>query len=76
MHTRARLFKTNDLGSSHFVKLQTLISDRCQNFLLKKKCEEFLHCKSFSYFFNKILEYLFIRSLNILQVDLSTSLLS
>ena len=31
---------------------QTLISEICQYFLVKK-CEKLLHCKSFSHFFNK-----------------------
>ena len=34
------------------LKFQTLISNICQYFLLKK-CEKFLQCKSFSHFFNK-----------------------
>ena len=35
-----------------FLKFQTLISQICQYFLLKK-CEKLLQCKSFSHFFNK-----------------------
>ena len=34
------------------LKFQTLISRICQYFLLKK-CEKLLQCKSFSHFFNK-----------------------
>ena len=34
------------------LKFQTLISEICQYFLLKK-CEKLLHCKSFSHFFIK-----------------------
>ena len=34
------------------LKFQTLISDLCQYFLLKK-CEKLLQCKSFSHFFKK-----------------------
>ena len=34
------------------LKFQTLISQICQYFLLKK-CVKLLHCKSFSHFFNK-----------------------
>ena len=34
------------------LKFQTLISQICQYFLLKK-CEKLLHCKTFSHFFNK-----------------------
>ena len=34
------------------LKFQTLISEICQYFLLKK-CEKLLQCKSFSHFFNK-----------------------
>ena len=34
------------------LKFQTLISRICQYFLLKK-CEKLLHCKSFSHFFSK-----------------------
>ena len=34
------------------LKFQTLISQICQDFLLKK-CEKLLQCKSFSHFFNK-----------------------
>ena len=34
------------------LRFQTLISNICQYFLLKK-CEKLLHCKSFSHFFNK-----------------------
>ena len=43
-------------------KFQTLISNICQDFLLKK-CEKLLHCKSFSHFVNKnIYVYLVIKS--------------
>ena len=34
------------------LKFQTLISEICHYFLLKK-CEKLLQCKSFSHFFNK-----------------------
>ena len=34
------------------LKFQTLISQTCQYFLMKK-CEKLLQCKSFSHFFNK-----------------------
>ena len=34
------------------LKFQTLISQICQYFLLKK-CKKLLHCKSFSHFVNK-----------------------
>ena len=34
------------------LKFQTLISEICQYFLLKK-CEKLLQCNSFSHFFNK-----------------------
>ena len=34
------------------LKFQTLISQICQYFLMKK-CEKLLQCKSFSHFFNK-----------------------
>ena len=34
------------------LKFQTLISEICQHFLLKK-CEKLFQCKSFSHFFNK-----------------------
>ena len=34
------------------LKFQTLISQICQYFLLKK-CEKLLHCKSFSHFFQQ-----------------------
>ena len=34
------------------LKFQMLISEICQYFLLKK-CEKLLQCKSFSHFFNK-----------------------
>ena len=34
------------------LKFQTLISEICQ-YILLKKCEKLLHCKSFSHFFNK-----------------------
>ena len=34
------------------LKFQTLISQICQHFLLKK-CERLLQCKSFSHFFDK-----------------------
>ena len=34
------------------LKFETLISQICQYFLLKK-CEKLLQCKSFSHFFNK-----------------------
>ena len=38
------------------LKFQTLISQKCQYFLLKK-CEKLLQCKSFSHFFNKKYQY-------------------
>ena len=34
-----------------WLNFQTLISEKCQNFLVKK-CEKLLQCKSFSHFFN------------------------
>ena len=37
---------------NEMLKFQTLISQICQYFLLKK-CEKLLHCKSFSHFFKK-----------------------
>ena len=37
---------------NEILKFQMLISQTCQYFLLKK-CEKLLHCKSFSHFFNK-----------------------
>ena len=44
------------------LNFQTLISQICQYFLLKK-CEKFLHCKSFSHFFQEnISVYLVIKS--------------
>ena len=39
------------------LKFQTLISEKCQNFLLKK-CEKLLQCKSFSHFFNKKFQFI------------------
>ena len=43
------------------LKFQTIISQICQYFLLKK-CEKLLHCKSFSHFFNKKYLHLVIKS--------------
>ena len=42
-------------------KFQTLISQICQYFLLKK-CEKLLHCKSFSHFFNKKYQCIWLKS--------------
>ena len=63
----ARLFKTNDVVSLHFVKISKVkISNICQYFLLKK-CEKLLHCakaslsfsaKNFSVFGYKVVKYL------------------
>ena len=39
------------------LKFQTLISEICQYFLLKK-CEKLLQCKGFSKFFNKNIMFL------------------
>ena len=65
---------TEDLGSGPgcskltmslvkvFLKFQTLISQICQFFLLKKY-EKLLQCKSFSHFFNKTISvYMVIKS--------------
>ena len=41
------------------LKFQTLISQICQYFLLKK-CEELLQCKSFSHFVNKIYQCIWL----------------
>ena len=49
--TWAQLFKTVDVVNV-LIKFQKLISEKCQNFLLKK-CEKLFHCKSISHFFNK-----------------------
>ena len=58
---RGQLFKTTLLVKV-LLKFQTLISQKCQYFLLKI-CEKLLHCKSFSHFFQqKISVYLVIKS--------------
>ena len=41
------------------LKFQTLISEICHYFLLKK-CEKLLHCKSFSHFFNKKIQCIWL----------------
>ena len=41
------------------LKFQTLISQICQKFLLKK-CEKLLQCKSFSHFFIKKIQCIFL----------------
>ena len=41
------------------LKFQTLISHICQYFLLKK-CEKLLQCKSFSHFFNKKFQHIWL----------------
>ena len=41
------------------LKFQTLISETCQYFLLKK-CEKLLQCKSFSHFVNKKYQYIWL----------------
>ena len=41
------------------LKFQTLISQICQYFLLKK-CEKLLQCKSFSHFFHKKYQYIWL----------------
>ena len=41
------------------LKFQTLISNKHQFFLFKK-CEKLLHCKSFSHFFNKKYQYIWL----------------
>ena len=43
------------------LKFQTLISHICQYFFMKK-CEELLQCKSFSHFFNKNYQYIWLLS--------------
>ena len=42
------------------LKFQTLISQTCKYFLLKK-CEKLLQCKSFSHFLKKLSVYLVIK---------------
>ena len=42
------------------LKFQTLISQICQYFLLKK-CEKLLQCKSFSHFFNRKYQCIWLR---------------
>ena len=41
------------------LKFQTLLSNICQYFLLKK-CEKLLQCKSFSHFFNKKYQFIWL----------------
>ena len=41
------------------LKFQTLISQICQYFLLKK-CEKLLQCKSFSHFIDKKFQYIWL----------------
>ena len=43
------------------LKFQTLISNTCQYFLLKT-CEKLLQCKSFSHFFNKKYQCVWLQS--------------
>ena len=43
------------------LKFQTLISQICQYFLLKK-CEKLLQCKSFSHFVNKKYQCIWLKS--------------
>ena len=43
------------------LKFQMLISPICQYFLLKK-CEKLLQCKSFSHFFNKKYQCIWLKS--------------
>ena len=43
------------------LKIQTLISNICQYFLLKQ-CEKLLQCKSFSHFFNKKYQCVWLQS--------------
>ena len=43
------------------LEFQTLISQLCQNFL-SKKCEKLLQCKSFSHFFNKKFQCIWLLS--------------
>ena len=60
-------FKTTGPGCSEqmmslvneTLKFQTLISQIRQHFLLKK-CEKLLHCKSFSHFYNKKLQCIWL----------------
>ena len=47
------------------LKFPTLISHICQYFL-SKKCEKLLHCKSFSHFFNKKYQCIWLQSCNTL----------
>ena len=43
------------------LKFQTLISEICHYFLLKK-CEKLLQCKSFSHFLNKKFQCIWLQS--------------
>ena len=49
---RARLFKTNEVVSYHFIKISNVYTSNTPTFLVKK-CEKLLQCKSFSHFCNK-----------------------
>ena len=44
---------------NEMLKFQTLISQICQYFL-SKKCEKLLQCKSFSHFFNKKFQHIWL----------------
>ena len=59
----SQLFETNNMSLVNVsLKCQTLISNICQYFLLKK-CEKLLQCKSFSHFIQqKISVYLVTKS--------------
>ena len=57
------------------LKFQTLISEILQYFL-SKKCEKLLQCKSFSHFFNKKFQCIWLLILKHLTVDLLISSLT
>ena len=60
LKNRAQLFKTNDVISYHFVKILNVNFSNTQIIFLLKKCEKLLHCKSFSHFFNKKFEWIWL----------------
>ena len=52
---------TMSLVNISLLEFQTLISQLCQKFL-SKKCEKLLQCKSFSHFFNKKFQCIWLLS--------------
>ena len=62
LNSRARLFKTNDIVSYHFVKISKVNISNKPIFFVEKMCEAFALQKLLSFFQQKISVYFVVKS--------------